>query len=115
MPPTVQRQRCLYEVLEVQKEADEDAIKKAYRKQALLWHPGMWRAMRTLGHPGRWEVWGTHVPGYLCLRYLQAESALLHAAGQGRSFGCTHIMHRARYTCAVLGADVDNRRVRSEV
>eukprot|EP00878_Enallax_costatus_P030206 GHUV01032870.1.p1 GENE.GHUV01032870.1~~GHUV01032870.1.p1 ORF type:complete len:202 (+),score=69.47 GHUV01032870.1:343-948(+) len=31
--------RCLYEVLGVDKTADDDAIKKAYRKQALVWHP----------------------------------------------------------------------------
>lgn len=28
-----------YEVLGVQKDADEDALKKAYRKMALKWHP----------------------------------------------------------------------------
>lgn len=33
-------QRCLYEVLGVERTADDDAIKKAYRKQALVWHPG---------------------------------------------------------------------------
>jgi hypothetical protein len=33
--------KCLYEILDVSREADEDAIKKAYRKQALTWHPGM--------------------------------------------------------------------------
>lgn len=33
-------QRCLYEVLGVEQEADEDVIKKAYRKMALTWHPG---------------------------------------------------------------------------
>jgi DnaJ-class molecular chaperone len=32
--------RCLYEVLEVDKNADDDVIKKAYRKLALVWHPG---------------------------------------------------------------------------
>ena len=30
---------CLYSVLDVAKEADEAAIKKAYRLQALAWHP----------------------------------------------------------------------------
>ncbi|GIM08082.1 hypothetical protein Vretimale_12093, partial [Volvox reticuliferus] len=38
-PLTAPKQRCFYEVLEVPRDADEDAIKKAYRKQALLWHP----------------------------------------------------------------------------
>lgn len=33
--------RCLYEVLGVDKTADDDAIKKAYRKAALVWHPGV--------------------------------------------------------------------------
>jgi hypothetical protein len=32
--------RCLYEVLGVEKDADDDALKRAYRKQALVWHPG---------------------------------------------------------------------------
>ncbi|WIA41299.1 hypothetical protein OEZ86_004902 [Tetradesmus obliquus] len=31
--------RCLYEVLSVDKAADDDTIKKAYRKAALIWHP----------------------------------------------------------------------------
>lgn len=31
----------LYELLEVDRNADPEAIKKAYRKQALRWHPGM--------------------------------------------------------------------------
>jgi preprotein translocase subunit Sec63 len=33
-------QRCLYEVLGIERTADDDIIKKAYRKQALIWHPG---------------------------------------------------------------------------
>jgi hypothetical protein len=33
--------RCLYEVLSVDKAADDDTIKKAYRKAALIWHPGV--------------------------------------------------------------------------
>lgn len=33
--------RCHYEVLELELSADEAAIKKAYRRAALLWHPGM--------------------------------------------------------------------------
>lgn len=32
--------RCLYEVLGVEKDAEEGALKKAYRLQALRWHPG---------------------------------------------------------------------------
>lgn len=32
--------RCLYDVLGVERSGDDDAIKKAYRKQALVWHPG---------------------------------------------------------------------------
>jgi len=31
--------RCHYEVLGVGVDADEDALKKAYRKLALRWHP----------------------------------------------------------------------------
>ena len=34
-------QRCYYEVLAVDKKAEPDEIKKAYRKAALVWHPGM--------------------------------------------------------------------------
>jgi hypothetical protein len=33
-------QRCLYEVLGIERTAEDDVIKKAYRKQALVWHPG---------------------------------------------------------------------------
>lgn len=32
--------RCYYEVLSIPQNADEAAIKKAYRVQALQWHPG---------------------------------------------------------------------------
>jgi DnaJ family protein A protein 5 len=31
--------RCLYAVLEVDPTADENEIKKAYRRLALVWHP----------------------------------------------------------------------------
>ncbi|EOD38960.1 hypothetical protein EMIHUDRAFT_122124, partial [Emiliania huxleyi CCMP1516] len=31
--------RCHYEVLGVERDADDDALKKAYRKLALKWHP----------------------------------------------------------------------------
>jgi DnaJ family protein A protein 5 len=30
---------CFYELLEVERTAEADAIKRAYRRQALLWHP----------------------------------------------------------------------------
>ena len=35
--------RCFYEALEVERTASEDEIRKAYRKQALKWHPGALR------------------------------------------------------------------------
>lgn len=31
--------RCYYEVLQVEKSANDDELKKAYRKLALQWHP----------------------------------------------------------------------------
>ena len=36
--------RCLYAVLGVERDADDGAIKVAYRKAALTWHPGPRRA-----------------------------------------------------------------------
>lgn len=33
--------RCHYEVLNISRDATNDEIKKAYRKLALIWHPGM--------------------------------------------------------------------------
>ena len=33
--------RDLYEVLDVPEDADDSQLKKAYRKSALLWHPGV--------------------------------------------------------------------------
>lgn len=32
---------CYYELLKVARNAQADEIKKAYRKQALIWHPGI--------------------------------------------------------------------------
>eukprot|EP00983_Pelagomonas_calceolata_P042503 1138530-Pelagomonas_calceolata.AAC.5 len=33
--------RCLYEILGLESmDVEEEAIKKAYKRQALLWHPG---------------------------------------------------------------------------
>ena len=32
--------RCLYEVLDLPRDCEEAAIKTAYRKAALKWHPG---------------------------------------------------------------------------
>lgn len=46
--------RCLYEVLGVEKDADEAAIRKAYRKGALAWHPGEWL------HCPLWCLCGEH-------------------------------------------------------
>ena len=36
MPPM----KCLYEVLGVERDVEEAAIKRAYRMAALKWHPG---------------------------------------------------------------------------
>lgn len=33
--------KCHYEVLGVARDADDDDIKKSYRKLALKWHPGL--------------------------------------------------------------------------
>jgi DnaJ homolog subfamily A member 5 len=33
--------RCLYEVLSIDKSANDEEIRKAYRKAALRWHPGL--------------------------------------------------------------------------
>lgn len=33
------RMQCYYEVLEVERDADDDTLKKNYRKLALKWHP----------------------------------------------------------------------------
>ncbi|CAJ0959682.1 unnamed protein product, partial [Mesorhabditis belari] len=38
-PPKGKVMKCHYEVLEVQRDADDETIKKAYRKLALTWHP----------------------------------------------------------------------------
>jgi hypothetical protein len=43
--------RCLYEVLSVDKTADDDTIKKAYRKAALIWHPGLHLSLSTFCMP----------------------------------------------------------------
>jgi curved DNA-binding protein CbpA len=32
--------KCHYEVLSIKKDANDDEIKKSYRKLALQWHPG---------------------------------------------------------------------------
>ena len=32
--------RCYYDILSVSRTADNDDLKKAYRKLALKWHPG---------------------------------------------------------------------------
>lgn len=34
------KMQCYYEVLEVERDADDDTLKKSYRKLALKWHPG---------------------------------------------------------------------------
>lgn len=39
--------RCLYEVLEVARDAEAGEIKTAYRKAALRWHPGEFDEART--------------------------------------------------------------------
>lgn len=40
--------RCYYDVLGIPQNADETAIKKAYRLQALQWHPGGLRGCEKL-------------------------------------------------------------------
>lgn len=40
--------RCLYEVLEVERNADDETIRKAYRTLALKWHPGQNAFLRFL-------------------------------------------------------------------
>ena len=40
--------KCHYEVLGVEQNADEEKIKKAYRKKALKWHPGKYFKSRLL-------------------------------------------------------------------
>lgn len=37
--------RCLYEVLDVEKDADDGVIRLAYRKAALRWHPGAYESL----------------------------------------------------------------------
>jgi DnaJ homolog subfamily A member 5 len=34
------KMQCYYEVLDVERDADDDTLKKSYRKLALKWHPG---------------------------------------------------------------------------
>lgn len=38
-PGRMTTRRCLYEILGIERDADADAIKAAYRKAALKWHP----------------------------------------------------------------------------
>lgn len=33
------KMKCYYEILEVERDADDDILKKNYRKLALKWHP----------------------------------------------------------------------------
>lgn len=33
------KMKCYYDVLEVDRDADDDTLKKSYRKLALKWHP----------------------------------------------------------------------------
>ncbi|CAD7704389.1 unnamed protein product, partial [Ostreobium quekettii] len=37
--PLLPNMKCLYEVLGVARDADDETIRKVYRKQALVWHP----------------------------------------------------------------------------
>lgn len=39
------KRKDYYKVLGVGKNATEDEIKKAYRKRALMHHPGIWKAL----------------------------------------------------------------------
>jgi hypothetical protein len=72
-------------VLGLERDADDDAIKKAYRKQALLWHPGARVcAAARCGHVGQ--------PGRACCR---ASLLLQHSVSQP---GCTPFTHSAERT-----------------
>lgn len=66
--------RCLYEVLGVERTADDDVIKKAYRKAALIWHPGavqLWNIM---------HVHVQHISKCSTTRCLQQFQAVSHTA-----------------------------------
>lgn len=41
MPPKKVAAKCLYDVLELAGDCEDEAVKKAYRKMALQWHPGV--------------------------------------------------------------------------
>lgn len=43
--------QCFYEVLDVPRDADTDAIRKAYKKMALRWHPGATTCANALCRP----------------------------------------------------------------
>jgi hypothetical protein len=77
--------RCLYEVLGVERDADDDAIKKAYRKMALVWHPGgLPQEQLRQAPPPQGILFCTMHPHYLCYSGLRQHAHTAAHWGQER-------------------------------